>query len=146
MNTEAKENRYFYKPGEQWVISKEVNGKTEYSHETLEEVRTRKNDSSIIIIGEAALDDSLEKLVKETYIDEKAKYIDEERYDYLLNCLPPCKWHSYLSVSYFHMSERLTHDVVTWVAKSGDTYVEFNHFSTASDNELNQKFKELVAN
>lgn len=50
--------------------------------------------------------------------------ITAERWDDMLNCLPPCRWHRRDGVELFHVSERITHDLVNWFAKVGD-----NHFA-----------------
>lgn len=45
--------------------------------------------------------------------------ISEDRYNELLGCLPPCRWHKAGKWSVFHISERLQGDIVQWCAQSG---------------------------
>lgn len=45
------------------------------------------------------------------------QYETEEEYYYGLEVLPPCRWHSVSDFSVFHISERLTGDLVCWHAK-----------------------------
>jgi hypothetical protein len=43
--------------------------------------------------------------------------ITAERFDDYLECLPPCRWHRHAGVELFHVSERLTGDLVQWCAR-----------------------------
>ena len=43
--------------------------------------------------------------------------ITAERFDDYLECLPPCRWHRHRGVELFHVSERLTGDLVQWCAR-----------------------------
>ena len=52
------------------------------------------------------------------------KRISEERFDYLLNVLPPCKWTRYSLAESFHVSEHITDDIVTWCVRLGGSYWE----------------------
>ncbi len=52
--------------------------------------------------------------------------ITREQFDDWLNCLPPCKWKHGNGVSAFHVSERITYDIVTWVISLGGDCYAFN--------------------
>lgn len=45
--------------------------------------------------------------------------MSEDRYNELLECLPPCRWHKAGKWSVFHVSERLQGNIVQWCAQSG---------------------------
>lgn len=45
--------------------------------------------------------------------------ISEERYNELLECLPPCRYHKAGRFTVFHISERLTANLVQWCAWGG---------------------------
>lgn len=45
--------------------------------------------------------------------------MSEDRYNELLECLPPCRWHKAGKWSVFHISERLQGNIVQWCAQSG---------------------------
>ena len=62
--------------------------------------------------------------------------IEEERYDYSLNVLPPCKWHSVGAFNFFHVSERLSHNLVTWCVRQGEKYWTFTDRDNLTDSQL----------
>jgi hypothetical protein len=64
------------------------------------------------------------------------KRISEERFDYLLNVLPPCKWTRHASSESFHVSEHITDDIVTWCVRVGDSYWEISDSCTLTHDEL----------
>lgn len=50
--------------------------------------------------------------------------MDVERFEYLLEVLPPCRWATIAGAETFHISERLTGDLVQWCIRlpSGACY------------------------
>lgn len=48
--------------------------------------------------------------------------ITAEQWEDMLNVLPPSRWHRHDGVEMFHVSERITHDLVNWFAKVGDRH------------------------
>jgi len=50
--------------------------------------------------------------------------IDEKRFWYLLEVLPPCKWRRMSDGESFHISERLSGSIVTWAVRIGSDYFE----------------------
>jgi len=46
-------------------------------------------------------------------------------FTYALDCLPPCRWQRYRGVEMFHISERLSHDLVNWHVGIDDRYFTF---------------------
>ena len=65
--------------------------------------------------------------------------IDEERFDDALNCLPPCRWNTVRGVNMFHISERITHNLVNWYAKLNGQYWRFVDFDNRPGDELAAK-------
>jgi hypothetical protein len=91
----------------------------------------------VAIIG----DDQLDALVK-TYVDglvTDPRQITEEEWWDALNVLPPCRWRTVGGVELFHISERVTHDLVSWYARVGDRYVTFNDRAGANMERLAEK-------
>lgn len=67
------------------------------------------------------------------------KVIDSERFNDMLEVLPPCRWHNCGGYEVFHVSERLTGDLVSWFAHTGDHYFEFTDTCRATDDHLRAK-------
>ena len=65
------------------------------------------------------------------------------RYDEMLNVLPPCKWENYGGYSCFHISERLRGNIVSWFAKIGDSYFEFEDLASISNANLIKKLSTI---
>ena len=76
---------------------------------------------------------------KET-LKEPAELITKERFWEMLEVLPPCKWHNIGGVEVFHISERLTDNLVSWFAHSGDKYAEATDQDCLNDEELRALF------
>ncbi len=66
--------------------------------------------------------------------------ITKERYFEMLNILPPCKWHSIGGVEVFHISERLTDNLVSWFAHYGNKYFEATDEDNLTDAQLQKLF------
>ena len=62
--------------------------------------------------------------------------ITQERFDYALNVLPPSRWHNCGGFDVFHISERLTHDLVSWFAHRNGQHWEFTDRAGISDADL----------
>jgi hypothetical protein len=69
--------------------------------------------------------------------------ITYDDYMEMLDILPPCRWHSIGKIEVFHISERLTGQLVSWYARSQDNYYTFIDYSYLSDSELNAKLSFL---
>ena len=57
------------------------------------------------------------------------KEITEEQYDYALNVLPPCRFGNNRGIECFHISERITGELVDWYFMAGDRYFTCVDFS-----------------
>tara|TARA_Y100000310_G_scaffold43727_1_gene40755 strand:- start:130 stop:552 length:423 start_codon:yes stop_codon:yes gene_type:complete len=51
--------------------------------------------------------------------------IEADRFDEMLNVLPPSRWHRAGAFEVFHVSERISHNLVNWFAAKGEKYWEF---------------------
>ncbi len=69
----------------------------------------------------------------------------EADFDYALNVLPPCKWRIARGVEMFHVSERITHNLVTWHAKIGDRFFTFTDRADANMAGLATKVAAMLA-
>jgi hypothetical protein len=56
-----------------------------------------------------------------------------------LECLPPCRWHHHAGVELFHISERLTGDLVAWHAKLDGAFYVFTDEARATSEHLAAK-------
>lgn len=61
---------------------------------------------------------------------------DSEAFWYALEVLPPCRWHTRRGVELFHISERISHDLVNWHARVGDRYFTMVHHDGADSDVL----------
>lgn len=70
--------------------------------------------------------ETIDKLINEyeKLLISEFKEIDSERFFYMLEVLPPCKWSTVSNVELFHVSERITGNLVSWFFKKGDQYFE----------------------
>lgn len=82
------------------------------------------------------------------YVDTlitEPKPIDDERWAYALGVLPPCKWHTTAGgFNVFHVSERITQDLVSWYARRNGHYWEFNDRSTVADAQIDSKLARML--
>ena len=72
-------------------------------------------------------DEELDALIAEyeaTLITDPAPESEEDWW-YGLEVLPPCRWKTVRGVELFHISERLTGDLVRWHARIGDQHFTF---------------------
>lgn len=71
--------------------------------------------------------------------------ISAERWDDMLNVLPPCRWHRCDGVELFHVSERITHDLVNWFGKIGDQHFSMVDRATADSRALAEAVRRVAA-
>lgn len=62
--------------------------------------------------------------------------ISEEKYWDLLEVLPPCRWSHAGGVEFFHVSERVRGNLVTWCAHVGDLYLSWVDLATRTNQEI----------
>ena len=70
--------------------------------------------------------------------------IDRDRFLEMLEVLPPCKWTKGLAWESFHISERLTNNLVSWFLNDGDKYYEFVDEATLSTNDIGKKMRKMI--
>lgn len=86
-------------------------------------------------------DEELDALIEAhtaSLITEPREITEEEWHD-ALNVLPPCRWRTVSGVELFHISERLTADLVAWYARIGDRFVTFTDRAGANMQTLAEK-------
>jgi len=91
------------------------------------------------VISEDQLNALLEK--HHDSLITKPKRITKARYWDMLECLPPCRWGTVGGFEVFHVSERLTHNLVSWFANQGDKYWEFTDRDNLSAADIANKLK-----
>lgn len=71
----------------------------------------------------------------------------EEHFVDMLECLPPCRWRKYGAVEAFHVSERLTGNLVQWCARVEDSNgvrcYSFTDFADIAADTLTEKLRGL---
>lgn len=73
------------------------------------------------------------------YVKTDPVKIDQERFLYMLEVLPPSRWYRGDHMEWFHVCERLTMNLVSWYARVGDTYWEFNDADSLTKEEVRAK-------
>jgi hypothetical protein len=69
--------------------------------------------------------------------------ITAERFHDMLNVLPPCKWRGIgAAFESFHVSERLSGNVVSWFCRLSDRYFQVDQLSTIPRAELERMVRE----
>ncbi len=71
-------------------------------------------------------------------------HISEEFYNDMLEVLPPCRWHNSNGKTFFHVSERLTGNLVAWYCKSGNDHFSFTHNANISTAKLVQIVQDAI--
>jgi hypothetical protein len=105
-----------------------------------------EHGGNVKIISDAELDDLLENHYAS--LVTKPKRITRARYWEMLEVLPPCRWHDVGGFNVFHVSERLTGNLVSWFIKVGRTeetarFHEFTDRDNLKDSEILAKLKGL---
>lgn len=80
----------------------------------------------------------------QTYTDSLVtapKPITQDDYNYYLEVLPPCRWHTVAGYSVFHMSERNYGNITQWCACSNGKYYAFDDYDNISDTKLAEKLR-----
>ena len=91
--------------------------------------------------------EELDKLIAahlESLITEPKEETEEQFLD-ALDVLIPRRWHSYMGVNMFHISERLTYTLVEWHARLEGKYYRFTDHDYAPSDYLAAKVKRAHA-
>lgn len=72
--------------------------------------------------------------------------ISEERYHEMLNVLPPCRWHGIGELfESFHVSERLSGNVVSWFVRYDERFFQIDDDATKTREELLAAVRAYIA-
>lgn len=100
------------------------------------------NGIKTLLVNETELKEMIDEYVSSLITAPEP--ITKEKFWDALEVLPPCRWHARLGVEMFHISERVTHDLVAWYGRVGDKYFWFNDRSNVDSDYLAKKFAEAV--
>lgn len=70
--------------------------------------------------------------------------VSAERFDEMLNVLPPSRWYRGERTEWFHLCEYLDNDLVMWLARIGDRYYEFHDTPRLTQADIANKLLELL--
>lgn len=128
----------FFSPSAKYcsAIDVERDGRGIYSGKTLDEFKAEYPDIQIV-------DDEVSVQHDRARCITAPREITEDAYTYLLECLPPCKWgRGAEGGSAFHVSERITYDIVTWCVKLGDKHYRFDDTDQLNVTQAVQRVRE----
>lgn len=95
---------------------------TQFGRETLAEVKAKHPDDDFEIVDETTL--HLRLRAYEDTLKTQPKRITKERFYDMFEVLAPCRWRTRPGGEVFHVSERLTGNLVSWFLRSGNDYFE----------------------
>jgi len=93
----------------------------------------KENPELLVISGEEF--DILRQVYINSLITKPAPCSKQHFYD-MLECLPPCRWGSVAGSEVFHVSERLTANLVQWCVKKKNKYYSFTNDAALKEAEL----------
>jgi hypothetical protein len=96
-----------------------------------------KERPAYFVMGESDFEIHMKRYYDSLVTEPRA--ISEERFRDMLEVLPPCKWRTVAGVNMFHVSERLTGDLVSWFARVDGEHYEFNDYASTDMFELASK-------
>lgn len=107
--------------------------------QTLEEYKEERGDNFKIVSADK-FTAMLEKHNKA--IVTARQEISEECYYEMMDCLPPCRFGTVDGVQMFHISERLTSNLVNWYGydKKAEKYYTFVDFDYVAIEQIRNKF------
>lgn len=103
-----------------------------YSGMSLEQFQEKYGEVSIVDETVSIAHDRAKRITE-------PKEIDEESFHYLLEVLPPCKWSRSADAEAFHISERITYDIVTWAVRIGSSHYRFDDTCTMAASDAIRK-------
>lgn len=105
-------------------------------HKSIESYAAERG-GEYVVMSDSEFDKFLAE--EESKLVTPAESITLENFWDLLECLPPCRWHHHAGIELFHVSERLTGDLVTWCAKVGEDCYSFTDQARAPSADLAAK-------
>lgn len=104
-----------------------------YSNETPAEIAARHPGAVLIELEDAAA--QCHAAARAAHCTGPVE-IDRERFDYLLEVLPPSRWTRAGDCESFHVCERITSNIVTWAVRRGARYFEINEEASKRHPEI----------
>lgn len=112
-------------------------GTIAYSNGLSPEQYAQDRGFPIRIVGEAEFGRML-TAYHETLVTAPApESLDE--FEHALGVLPPCRWKNVGDAELFHISERVTSDLVSWHARRGGHCVTFTDYASRTDMQIMEK-------
>jgi hypothetical protein len=132
------------KPFPGWVQSVITpEGTVAYSNgQTFAEYQAEHPGQALETITDAQLDELMK--VHEAGLITDATEETADEWQWALECLPPCRWHDFAGVNLFHVSERMTADLVSWHARLNGKFYTFTDQARASSAHLARKVDAAV--
>ena len=98
-------------------------------------------NKTLKVIDKAEYEKRINTYKAERLKEEEA--IEKSDWWWFFECLPPCRWSNRSGVELFHMSERLSFDLVHWVGRIGDKHYKLVDKDTADLSVVANRFIEL---
>jgi hypothetical protein len=130
----------FFSPSAKYCSAIDLarDGRGAYSGKTLDDFRAEYPDIQIVDEDVSIQHDRNRKI-------SPPREITEDEYTDLLECLPPCKWgRGEFGGSAFHVSERITYDIVTWCVKLGDKHYRFDDTDKINATKAVQRVRDTL--
>ncbi|QSV17542.1 hypothetical protein [Photobacterium ganghwense] len=92
--------------------------------------------------------DEFDRMILEAWEHRKQEIeqITPNKYSWMLECLPPCRWTKHSGVELFHVSERITGNLVDWAGQVGDIYVRLVDEADAELGHITNRMLEFTTN
>jgi hypothetical protein len=133
----------YYVPGSTSIIDEVTeDGLTFHFKNTFEEVLERYPGAELWEAEKAF--EEIHRLTYERYISAPVE-ITEDRFDEMLNVLPPMKWRQGHGSESFMISESLTMDIRSIYCRIGDHYFEMSDRQSLTHREICDKCRALIA-
>jgi len=129
----------FFSPTADYCSALDVvrpDGRGQYSGKTLDDFRLEHADVQIVDSEVSVQHDRNRRITPPVEITQ-------ERFWELLECLPPCKWKRGVDGEAFHISERITYDIVDWCVRIGEKYYSFQDTDKMSADEAIKKVADV---
>lgn len=131
-------NNVYYQPDKNSVIDFICeDGLTKWGRKTAAEIE-KEYPGAIVMNWEKAAK------AKENHWKSPVEEIDEEKYWYFLECLPPVGWVQKDGAETFKMSERLSGNITGIYAKVDDRYFTFNDSIFTKHEEIMTRVMEFI--
>lgn len=132
--TTTPTSHVFYQQGMRWAIDNctQVNGQWlgVYGKKTLEQVRQERGADVQVLT-----DDECAKAIRESAMTDPVE-ITAERFDELLNVLPPCRWVRGCDSETFFVSEAEVADIHLWCARVGQKHYTLSQSRTMTHDQI----------